>query len=78
MNDKKLLRLAHVMELTGLKKSTVYAWADQRRFPRPIKIAGSRASAWITDEVLEWIGARTREGIAARDRASTTSSAVAA
>jgi prophage regulatory protein len=55
----RLLRLATVKELTGLSRSSIYADPD---FPRSVRI-GSRAVAWVEEEVREWITAR----IAARD-----------
>jgi len=67
MPTKKILRLSEVLEATGLKRSTVYLWAKEGRFPRPFKIGRSRSSAWSGDEVAAWIEARVREGCAARD-----------
>ena len=78
MTDKKFLRRADVLNLTGLKKSTIHLWAKQGRFPLPIKIAGSRASAWLSSEVLAWIEARTQEGIAMRGSVGDKRSAAAA
>lgn len=67
MVDKRILRITDVMNLTGLKRSTVYLWGKQGRFPRPFKIGGSRAAAWASGEVQAWIDARTREGLASRN-----------
>lgn len=67
MTGKKLLRIADVMDLTGLKRSTIYLWGNQARFPKPFKIGGSRSAAWASNEVQAWIEARLREGLARRD-----------
>jgi len=50
----KFLRLASVKEVTGLSRSSIYAFIEQGKFPRQIKI-GERAVAWDELEVQEWI-----------------------
>lgn len=59
---RRLMRLARVVEDVDLSPSTIYDMAAKGRFPRPIKIS-ARASAWIEDEVQDWIEAK----IAGRD-----------
>lgn len=54
MEHSMLLRLPTVLEITGLKKSTIYAGAKNGTFPKPVKV-GSRAVAWRSDEVKQWI-----------------------
>ncbi len=78
MPDQKLLRISDVMSLTGLKRSTIYLWGQQGRFPRPFKIAGSRAAAWTSREVLAWLEISARQGMAERDGASGERSAATA
>jgi prophage regulatory protein len=58
------------MMLTGLKRSTIYLWASEGRFPRQFKIGNSRASGWAGDEVAAWIESRVQEGLARRDSES--------
>ena len=55
----QLLKLLDVVDLTGKSVTSIYTDTD---FPRPIKI-GSRSSAWVAQEVEEWIKRR----IALRD-----------
>jgi prophage regulatory protein len=55
----QLLKLRDVVDLTGKSVTSIYTDTD---FPRPIKI-GSRSSAWVAQEVEEWIKRR----IALRD-----------
>ena len=52
----RLIRLPKVEEKTGLRKSSIYGLPS---FPSPVKI-GPRASAWVEEEVDEWIAARVR------------------
>lgn len=59
MNEERLLRLPAVENLTGLKRSHIYALALRGDFPQPIKI-GARASAWPASQVHEWIAERIR------------------
>ena len=55
----QLLKLRDVVDLTGKSVTSIYT---DTYFPRPIKI-GSRSSAWVAQEVEEWIKRR----IALRD-----------
>ncbi|MDI1238666.1 MAG: AlpA family phage regulatory protein [Polaromonas sp.] len=54
----KLLRLKAVMQLTGLKKSTLYALIKRGLFPRQHKLA-TRAVAWLAHEIQAWIQNRS-------------------
>lgn len=53
----RLIRWPEVHQLTGLCRSHVHAMAANGDFPKPIKL-GSRASAWIESEVLQWLHQR--------------------
>jgi prophage regulatory protein len=59
---QKFLRLAEVLEMTGLSKPTIYRLGAMGRFPRPVKL-DERASGWLENEVERWQEAR----IAKRD-----------
>tara|TARA_R100000306_G_scaffold44395_2_gene42482 strand:- start:19771 stop:20247 length:477 start_codon:yes stop_codon:yes gene_type:complete len=52
--DLRILRIKHVMALTGLAKSTVYKYINERDFPRPVPLAGT-AAGWIEAEVEQWL-----------------------
>ena len=54
----KLLRLPAVEELTGLKKSTIYAGVNARTFPAPVRLS-ARAVAWREEAVFSWVLERT-------------------
>lgn len=54
-----LVRLRDVCRKTGLSPSSVYAYVAAGRFPKPLKI-GARASAWVENEIDEWIAAQIK------------------
>ena len=58
-----LERLPQVRVRTGLSRSEIYRRIALGDFPAPVKI-GSRASAWVSDEVSAFIASR----IALRDQ----------
>jgi prophage regulatory protein len=60
-----LERLPQVKARTGMSRSEIYRRITLGDFPRPIKL-GSRASAWVSDEVSAFIASR----IALRDQGS--------
>jgi prophage regulatory protein len=63
-----MLKIKAVQQMTGLSRSTIYAYIDKGVFPRQVKL-GERCVAWIEDEVMEWIDTR----IMARDAANSGS-----
>ena len=54
---EKILRLEQVMQVTGLKCSTIYLYSKQGKFPRQVKL-GPKAVGWVASEVQDWIEAR--------------------
>lgn len=63
-----MLKLKEVQKMTGLSRSTIYAYIDKGMFPRQVKL-GERCVAWIEEEVIAWIDTR----IMARDAANSGS-----
>jgi prophage regulatory protein len=55
----RLMRLGDVARFTGLPRSTIYAMAAKGLFPKPIKLS-ERTSAWRSDELDQWVEARTK------------------
>ncbi len=55
----RLLRLAQVEIITGLKKSAIYEKIKTGRFPVAVRL-GSRSVAWRSDEILRCIENRPR------------------
>lgn len=47
--------LQDVKRLTTLSRSTIYAFAKEGRFPRPLRIKGTSRTVWKTAEVLAWL-----------------------
>ena len=64
---RKLIRLAEVLDLTGLSRSTVYKLKALGLFPQPVKI-GPHAVRWYLDEVVLYINTRPRSGSRGRQR----------
>lgn len=59
MFTRKLVRLADVLEITGLSRSQVYALIQRQEFIKPVKIC--RSSRWPLDAVLGWVDLRIAE-----------------
>lgn len=57
----RLLRLPQVIELTGLRRDSIYRLVRAGRFPRQRRLS-DRASGWRSDEVAEWIEGRPHAG----------------
>ena len=53
----RLIRRPEVESLTGLSRSTIYAWIKTGDFPAPVSL-GSRLVAWRERDVTDWIEAR--------------------
>lgn len=62
----RLIRLPEVLERVSLKKTAVYKMMAEDQFPRPVKLG--QASAWVEQEVNDWISARLSERPASRPR----------
>lgn len=50
----KVLRLRQVLEITGLSKSTLYLYIQNREFPTQVQL-GPKRVGWIEEEVQGWI-----------------------
>ncbi len=48
------VRLPVASAVCGVAKSTIWAWAAQGRFPRPVKLS-PRVSAWPVADVRAWL-----------------------
>ena len=62
-NADRFMRMAAVEEAVAAKRSWIYAQIAQGKFPKPVKIFGERASAWLESEIVAW----QQERIRARD-----------
>jgi prophage regulatory protein len=52
--SERLIRWPEVHSRTGICRSHAHALAAQGHFPKPIKL-GTRACAWVEQEIQEWI-----------------------
>lgn len=52
-----LLRMAAVMQVTGLARSTIYKLIAEDKFPPPVQLTG-RAVAWRRADLEKWSAAR--------------------
>lgn len=55
LHNTRLLRLEEVKKVTGLSRSTLYAYIKTGDFPPPLQV-GSRAVGWLENEITAWIG----------------------
>ncbi|MFM0321176.1 helix-turn-helix transcriptional regulator [Caballeronia glebae] len=56
----KILRIAAVMDRTGLAKPTIYQKIARAEFPASIRL-GPRAAGWLEHEIEAWIADRIRD-----------------
>ena len=55
--QRKLIRVKQVAELTGIAVSTIWKYVKLDQFPKPHKLS-MRATVWIESEVDAWIDAQ--------------------
>lgn len=55
-NPSRLLRLPEVMEITGMRKSTLYKMVNAGSFPQPNKM-GPRMTVWPESTIRAWVQA---------------------
>jgi prophage regulatory protein len=53
LNAQRLIRLAEVATIVGLKRSAIYKYVSEGRFPAPIKV-GIRSVRWRMVDILAW------------------------
>lgn len=56
----RLIKLAKVMDNTGLSRSTIYKYISNGSFPKPVSL-GVRNVAWVESEVEDWVLEKIRE-----------------
>ena len=62
-----MIKLKEVQKLTGLSRSSIYAYIDKGLFPAQVKL-GERCVAWVDNEVEEWVLSK----VLARDAANSS------
>jgi prophage regulatory protein len=53
-----VLRIADVMKITGLGRTTLWQLERAGDFPKRVKLVG-RTVGWYASEVTNWVAART-------------------
>jgi len=69
-NQRRILRIPEVLQMTGISRSQVYNLAAIGLFPKSITLApGGKAVGWLESEVNAWIDERinARNGGAAHE-----------
>lgn len=51
----RAMNLHEVLAVAAVSKGTVYRLMREGRFPKQRKLAGTRKSVWIEDEVQDWL-----------------------
>jgi len=52
-----MLKLKEVQKLTGLSRSSIYAYIDKGLFPAQVKL-GLRSVAWVESEIESWVDSK--------------------
>ena len=60
---EELIRLAIVISITGLSRSTIYDLISKNQFPKQVKLGSTKSAAWVKSEIYQW----NAEQIAKRD-----------
>lgn len=53
----QMYRIQEVTKITGLSRSTIYAYIAAGNFPKPLRL-GVRAVGWSSDAVFQWLAQR--------------------
>ena len=53
----KILRLIGVLDCVGVKKTTLYRWIREGKFPAPVQL-GARSVGWRAADVQQWVESR--------------------
>lgn len=56
----QVIRLARVIEATGLGRSSIYKLIAEGKFPQSISLGG-RSVGWISEEIDGWIVSKIQE-----------------
>lgn len=64
---RRTLRTDQVLEITGLKRTSMYRGIAAGTFPEPIRL-GPRTIAFYEDEIADWQASRARGTDSARGR----------
>ncbi|CAN2526272.1 helix-turn-helix transcriptional regulator [Burkholderia pseudomallei] len=65
----RVLRIIDVIEAVGVKKSTIYQWVKDGKFPSPLRL-GTRSVGWRQSDVESWLAACERARLASNAEAA--------
>ena len=60
------LKLKDVQKITGLSRSSIYAYIDKGLFPIQVKL-GKRSVAWLDTEIESWVDGKINARKASND-----------
>jgi prophage regulatory protein len=55
--NTKIIKLPEVCERCALSRSSIYAYIQNNKFPKPVRL-GERAVGWKETEITTWIDSR--------------------
>ncbi len=58
--QEQFIRLPRTMEISGLGRSTIWAYVKKGKFPAPIKLS-ERVTVWRLSVVNQWLTERIQE-----------------
>lgn len=61
LNQRRIMRLPTVKNVTGLGRTKIYELMKEGRFPKAHRIAGAHAVGWDSLEVEAWIAEQLGE-----------------
>lgn len=64
----RAITLKEVIIRTSLRKSAIYAKIAAGTFPQPAKLGGGTRSAWLENEIDEWVAGQFAERDASKTR----------
>ncbi|RXJ79519.1 AlpA family transcriptional regulator [Arcobacter sp. F2176] len=50
----KFIRIQEVMKKTGIARSTLWLWVNEKKFPQPIKLS-PRITVWEEEKIENWM-----------------------
>ncbi|MGH1406655.1 MAG: helix-turn-helix transcriptional regulator [Rhodomicrobiaceae bacterium] len=69
--NTRILKLPEVKAMTGLSRSTIYAYKKSGIFPETIKL-GPRSVGWLEQDIMDWIKEKSPSFETTRDCESST------
>ena len=54
----RAIRKPEVLQLTGMSSATMWRRIKDDGFPKPFKLGGGRAVAWLEKDISDWLEAQ--------------------